>query len=42
VRERIGKTEDKRQKRDEVDGEENREKLLDLRVKRKTDKFCWF
>lgn len=42
VRQRIGKTEGKRQNKDEDDVEENREKLLDLRVKRKTDKFCWF
>ena len=40
VKERIGGS--KRQKREEEEAEESREKMLDQRVKKKTDKFCWF
>ena len=42
VRERIGKAETKRQKKEDDEADIGREKLLDMRVKKKTDKFCWF
>lgn len=42
VQERIRGGQDGAKRRKDEEVEESREKLLDQRVKKKTDKFCWF